>query len=245
MVSTDSPAAYQILFMKEWVAETDEKKKEYYDQIVPYIKENCPSIEFVGMASKQYETSVGCPPNSFIGKWPSKDEAIKAYESMVKPDGYVKRDMRIIEGPSDMFEKGKSYWVAQFEKVIDQEKWNKYFNAFGAKNQEGFGIMYDDGVERKVSLKLKYIGPSDFKDNALIGEGNFFMPDCPDDKGLVIIAEFPDFESGLKIKECSDYKNVLLSALDLTYTTEEEYVEAEKRMMVESHRRDVRIFEIK
>merc|ERR1712083_219285 len=119
--------------------------------------------------------------------------------------------------------------------------WNKYLAAFMEKNGgDGFAIKYDDGSERQEKLGLKYAGPSDFMDDAKVGSGKFFMPDVPDSVGLVIIGEFSDHETGKKFKECHDYKTGLLKSLDLDYTTEEAYVEAEKRITKEVVHRDIR-----
>ena len=62
--------------------------------------------------------------------------------------------------------------------------------------------------------------------------------------GLVVIAEFPDHESGAAFKETTDYKNALLAALDQQYTTPEAYEAAEKAFCDEVLQRDVRILGI-
>lgn len=97
-----------------------------------------------------------------------------------------------------------------------------------------------------MSLAIKYAGPSSFYEEAQKyvpgpGTGKTFVPGALDEFGLVLVAELPNHEAGKKIKECTDYKNCLLSALGEKYTTEETYLELMKRMPEEVVKRDVRI----
>ncbi|CAD7932244.1 unnamed protein product [Amoebophrya sp. A120] len=236
---------YQILFMKEWVADTDEKKMEYRDKMMAWIKECCMEVVYVGPAHAFYETAKKCPPNMFVGKYESLQAAKDAMEKIPDRTEYVKRSMRVIEGPGDLFQKGHAYWIAQIETIHgDGSKWAKYFQAFGEANTSGFNCKYPDGNTKPVQLNLKNVSGSTFYDDSKVGTGNAFIPgtEITDDKGLVIIAEFPDCESGLLIHDAPEYKGSLLASLDMEYTNEEEWEKAEVRILAEVVERDIRIF---
>mmetsp|Transcript_6762 Transcript_6762/g.16537 ORF Transcript_6762/g.16537 Transcript_6762/m.16537 type:complete len:253 (+) Transcript_6762:165-923(+) len=248
MAETAAPtAAYMILFMKQWVADTDEKKAEYYTLMKAAIGEHAKKMCFVGLADKTYETGADCPPNTAVLQFDNMDQARACHKAMPAPAEYVKRDMRLIEGPADIFEPGTGYWVAQFEKIIDQAKWDKYRDSFLKMNADGYKIDYADGESKRVSLDLKFLGSSEFLDDAVVGTGNTFLPGVPtDDTGLVIIGKFPDVESAMKYKECEEYKQSTLEALDMKFTTDEDYYATVKNTIcTECWRRDVRIFEVK
>ena len=75
--------------------------------------------------------------------------------------------MRIIEGPSDMFKPGMSYWLALVHNVVDSDMFWESFGAFATQNEKGFAPILPDGVMTKTKLEIKYAGWSDFREKAL------------------------------------------------------------------------------
>ena len=223
-------------------------------------------ILHLGPALKQYEMGaregpggIIRPPIAYAFKFASKAKAAAFFDYppyVAFKDKYkigssegVLRDMRIIEGPSDMFKPGMSYWLALVHNVVDSDMFLKYFGAFAAQNEKGFALTLPDGAMTRTKLEIKYVGGSDFREEALKfvpskEEANPFVMGASCEDGLVVIAEIGGHAEGAAFKECTDYKAAMLSAFDLKYTDEAAYKVAETRFVSEVFRRDVRVIGI-
>ena len=211
----------------------------------------------MGKTLKQYELGSACPPMAAVVKFESKAKALEIYNSdtyqdLIKKLGVGKslfRDLRVIEGPSDLFIKGKAYWIALLSNIIDKDKFDKYFAAFMTRNEAGFEVKLEDGSTAKVQLTIKSVGPSvcfeeGMKEVPPAGQGADFFPGANTESGLVVVAEFDNHEVGAKFKECADYRNALLSSLGKEFTDEETYKAAEQEFTETVFKRDVRIIGI-
>ena len=77
----------------------------------------------------------------------------------------IKRDMRIIEAPAELFVAGKAYWVALLYQVHDTPAHRSLLR--GVRRREHQAIIprapLEDGtVAEKAVLEIKWAGPSDF-----------------------------------------------------------------------------------
>ena len=196
----------------------------------------------LGPALSQHELGAGAPNTTFIVKFATKAKALEFYEcdrySQWKNKfvtGKIKRDLRIIEAPGDIFEPGKAYWFALIHNVLVADSFGKYAGAFFANN---------------FDFKIKFVGPSDFfeaakdvvptKENA----GPFFGG-LNSDVGIVVVCEIGGtLESAAGFKDTVEYKNALLAALGEEYSTDEVYEKQLDKFMATVLRRDVRIIGI-
>ena len=210
---------------------------------------------FLGPALKMSEMAEGCPNTSIVFKFATKAKAVEFYEGAEYKEWSskygigtkIKRDMRIIEAPAELFVAGKAYWVALLYQVHDTERFGAYFEAFVAANTKGFTVPLEDGtVAENAVLEIKWAGPSDFKEEALTmvpaaGNGKPFLPGTMTDQGLVLIGEMPSHAIGKAFKGCVEYKNTMLAPFKKTYTDEATYEADVKTFMAEIFTRDVRI----
>ena len=196
----------------------------------------------LGPALSQHELGAGAPNTTFIVKFATKAKALEFYEcdrySQWKDKfvtGKIKRDLRIIEAPGDIFEPSKAYWFALIHNVLEADSFGKYAGAFFANN---------------FDFKIKFVGPSDFfeaakdvvptKENA----GPFFGG-LNSDVGIVVVCEIGGtLESAAGFKDTVEYKNALLAALGEEYSTDEVYEKQLDKFMATVLRRDVRIIGI-
>jgi len=211
------------------------------------IKEHGGEPVFMGLASKMYEVAgQEQQPNMAILKFPSAEVANQVAKGMPDRAGFVQRDMRVIEGKADMFQKNKSYLIVTVEQVMDEEKTKKYFMGFKEQNGKGYNTTYADGSVKPVSIAIKSMGPSTFYDDTAVGSGKV-MPGpvaIKDDVGITTIAEFPDLESGLKMLESEDFKKTVFAALGEEYSADKDYAAIEKRFCAEVIRRGIRVVEM-
>ena len=246
-------AGFIVVFMKKVEAPPD---PEDVKALVKHIEMEGGEMVFMGAVLKAYETAVGCPPNAAVVKFESKQKAVDMfegapYQALLDKLGIGKtifRDVRIIEAPADTFVtgQGKAYWIAQLENIVDKDKFAKYFAGFMAANEKGFEISLDDGTTTKANLTIKAVAGSTYYEEAkkLVpngGEGADFFPGANTESGLVVIAEMDTHEIGAKLKECTDYRNAFLAALDQTYSDEASFAVSEKEFTETVFKRDVRI----
>lgn len=212
---------------------------------------------FLGPALTCSELGKDCPNMSFVMKLKSKDKAVEFYESEAykawasefRVGENVMRDVRIIEAPADLFTPGKAYWIALIHHVLDTERFGAYFQAFVAANEKGFEVTLDDGSTEKANLEIKFVGPSDFREEAVkyvpaAGKGAPFLPGTSTDTGIVLVAELASHAIGATFKQCVDYKNTMLAAFNETFTDDVSYDAKVKVFMEEIFRRDVRIIAV-
>lgn len=216
---------------------------------------------FLGPALKQYEYAFGTPNMSFVIKFASKAKAQEFYELDAYQAWKVKfgvgtsilRDLRIIEAPADIFVAGRAYWLAFIRGQADPERNMKYIGACEVDahmRTAPWDVTLADGSVQSTSMQLKFVGPSDFKEEAvklLPAKGSaaatdFFGASTAD--GIVVIAEFESHAQGAAFKDSLPYKNALLKSLDQTYTTEEAYEASLETFKKEVFQRDVRILGI-
>lgn len=208
-----------------------------------------------GPALKQYEMGKGKPNMSFVIKFASVAKASEFYEAPAYVAWKEKfgvgvsimRDLRIIEAPADLFTPGKAYWFALIHRVVDTDMTMKYLDKFMEINGRGFGVTLEDGSVSSASMQLKYVGPSEPKEEALKvvpskDEAKPFFMGTTSDQALVAFGEFDSHAIGAQFRESSDYKSALLAAFDATYEGDDEAYEAAMVKFSDTvFRRDVRI----
>jgi len=196
----------------------------------------------LGPALSKHELGANAPDMTFIVKFATKAKALEFYKSEKYQEwknkfvtGKIKRDLRIIEAPSDLFEPGKAYWFALIHNVLDPEACGKYISAF---------------FMNKFDFDVKFAGPSDFfeyakdvvptKENAAP-----FLGGLETDVGIVAVCEIGGtFESAAGFKDQVAYKKALLAALGEEYSTDEVYEKQLDKFMATVLQRDVRIIGI-